>query len=262
VFETGKVAILIDEGSASASEILSGAIQDWDRGVIIGRRSFGKGLVQRPLMLHDNSMIRLTIARYYTPTGRLIQKPYGESTFDYSQEIYNRYNNGEMMNKDSIHFPDSLKYRTLVTNRIVYGGGGIMPDFFVAMDTTYYTDYYRDIIRKGILNQFALTYVDDNRQRLKGEFIEFESFEDNFTVSDSLLKSLYAYASKEGLVYNADEIKISEDQIRLLLKAYLARDIWNTNEFYRIINRREPKIRKALELMKDSEQYQAMLQLH
>ncbi|UCH15205.1 MAG: S41 family peptidase, partial [Bacteroidales bacterium] len=163
VFETGNILIIIDEGSASASEIVSGAVQDWDRGIIIGRRSFGKGLVQRPLPLPDSSMVRLTVARYYTPTGRLIQKPYDMSKSEYDNDIINRYNNGELSHADSIHFPDSLKYNTLENSRIVYGGGGIMPDFFVPIDTSFYSDYYRDLMRRGILNRFTLKYIDNNR---------------------------------------------------------------------------------------------------
>lgn len=258
-FETGKVAVLIDEGSASASEILAGAIQDWDRGIIIGRRSFGKGLVQRPLLLHDQSMIRLTIARYYTPTGRLIQKPYGVNNNDYNLDIVNRYNNGEMMNKDSIHFSDSLAYKTLLNKRTVYGGGGIMPDIFVAMDTSYYSDYYRDIIRKGILNQFVLTYIDTYRDALEKVYPNFETYEKSFEVSDSLIHSLVEYAKNEGLEENTEQIELSKNQFKLLIKAYVARDIWDTTEFYRIINKTEPKIKKALDIFENAGKYQVML---
>ncbi len=162
-FEKGHLVILIDEGSASASEIVTGAIQDWDRGIIVGRRSYGKGLVQKQMPLPDRSMIRLTVAKYYTPTGRLIQKPYKMNRDDYDKDLINRYMNGEMAHKDSIHFPDSLKYYTLKNTRLVYGGGGIMPDYFVSIDTSYYSDYYRQLIRKGLLNRFVLQYVDTRR---------------------------------------------------------------------------------------------------
>ena len=164
-FEEGKLAILVDESSASASEILSGAVQDWDRGVIIGRRTFGKGLVQRPLPLPDGSMIRLTVARYYTPTGRCIQKPYEKGKGeDYAHDLIDRYNRGELMSADSIHFPDSMKYQTLQNKRTVYGGGGIMPDVFIPIDTTRYSDYHRDLVSKGLVNRVAMDYLDQHRK--------------------------------------------------------------------------------------------------
>ena len=163
LFEEGNLVIMIDGNSASASEIVSGAVQDWDRGVIVGRRSFGKGLVQQPFYLSDGSMIRLTVARYYTPTGRLIQKPYEDGYEEYTMDLINRYNNGELSSADSIEFPESQRFRTLALNRTVYGGGGIMPDYFVPVDTTSYSDYYRSLINKGIFNRFVLQYVDDHR---------------------------------------------------------------------------------------------------
>ncbi len=164
-FEKGHLIILIDEGSASASEILSGAIQDWDRGIIVGRRSYGKGLVQKPLLLPDQSMIRLTVAKYFTPTGRLIQKPYNMNRDDYDKELLTRYMNGELAHRDSIHLPDSLKFYTLKNTRLVYGGGGIMPDYFVSIDTSYYSEYFRQLMRKGTINQFVLEYVDQQPER-------------------------------------------------------------------------------------------------
>ena len=179
-FEKGHLIILIDEGSASASEIVSGAIQDWDRGIIVGRRSYGKGLVQKPLLLPDQSMIRLTVAKYYTPTGRLIQKPYKLNRDDYDKDLLKRYMNGEMAHRDSIHFPDSLKYYTLKNTRLVYGGGGIMPDYFVSIDTSYYSDYYRQLVRKGLLNQFVLEYVDSHRTELQKTYPDFKPFKDEF----------------------------------------------------------------------------------
>ncbi|MCX6262158.1 MAG: S41 family peptidase, partial [Bacteroidia bacterium] len=169
-----RIAVLTDEGSASASEILAGAIQDWDRGVIVGRRTFGKGLVQNGFYLTDGSMIRLTIARYYTPTGRLIQSPYNEGYDKYFENFYKRYTDGELMTADSIHFPDSLKFKTLVNKRTVYGGGGIMPDLFIPADTSNYTDYYRSVFRKNIINSFTLEYSDKNRKKLTSEYKTFE----------------------------------------------------------------------------------------
>ncbi len=250
LFEKGKLVILIDEGSASASEILSGAIQDWDRGIIVGRRSFGKGLVQRPLMYPDGSMLRLTVARYYTPSGRLIQKPYNKGNDEYEKDLMNRYKKGEMVNKDSIHFPDSLKFRTLIDKRLVYGGGGIMPDIFVPLDTTGYSEYYREIVRKGILNRFVLNYIDQNRKSIQSSYPDFTSYKNNFS-SEAVLESLISYAEKEGVKPNADQIKISKEVLLKTLKAYIARDIWDSTEFFEIYNQGEPLINQALEVIKD-----------
>lgn len=259
IFEKGHVIILIDEGSASASEILSGAIQDWDRGIIIGRRSFGKGLVQQQLGLPDGSMIRLTVARYYTPTGRLIQKPYNQGLKKYEEDIYDRYRHGEFENKDSIHFPDSLKYKTLLHCRTVFGGGGIMPDIFVPLDTSGYSDYYSGLIRKGILNQFVLEYVDKNRKKLLNTYPSFEKFKDKEAVTKEILDQMTAYAAKEGLPLNQEQFDLSKKDIKLTLKAYIARDLWTTNEFYEIINENDKNFLKAVEVMDNWDKYQKIL---
>jgi carboxyl-terminal processing protease len=250
LFEKGKLVILIDESSASASEILSGAIQDWDRGYIVGRRSFGKGLVQRPLMFMDGSMLKLTIARYYTPSGRSIQKPYNKGTEEYEKDILNRYNKGEFSNKDSIHFPDSLKYYTLVDKRVVYGGGGIMPDFFVPIDTIGYTNYYRDIVRKGIVNKFVLNYIDQNRLSIKTNYPDIAIFDKNFN-TDTVVSQMLVYAGKEGLKPNIEQINISRPSLSKLVKAFIARDIWDSNEFYEIYNKDEPLIKEALNVIQN-----------
>lgn len=258
-FENGNLVVLIDEGSASASEIVSGAIQDWDRGIIVGRRSFGKGLVQKPLLLPDQSMIRLTIARYYTPSGRLIQKPYDMDRDDYNREVIQRLNNGEVVHADSIHLIDSLKYHTLENMRTVYGGGGIMPDYFVSLDTTYYTDYYNQLIRKGTISQFALEYVDKNRDVILGKNPDFEVFKDNFNIDEQFHKQLIEYAWRDGIAENTEEYLISKDKIALLLEAYIARNLWTSNEFYEVINEGDKNFQTAVTILKNWDKYEAGL---
>ena len=248
-FEQGNLVIMIDEGSASASEIVSGAAQDWDRAVIVGRRSFGKGLVQSQLMLPDNSAIRLTIARYYTPTGRLIQKPYTNGRDSYQKEIYERYLHGEFTNEDSITFPDSLKYKTLNDGRTVYGGGGITPDIFVALDTSFYSDYYGSILRKGIINRFVLTYVDNNRKDLQKKYPEFPKFESSFTADGAILKQLTDFATSEGVELNEEEFKTSEEQISVFVKARIAMGLYGTSEFYQVLNKRDNIFIKGVEVL-------------
>ncbi len=260
----GKVVIMIDEGSASASEIVSGAIQDWDRGVIVGRRSFGKGLVQRPVNLPDGSMMRLTVARYYTPTGRLIQKSYSEGLDEYHNDLVNRYNSGELSNEDSVHFPDSLKFKTLVNKRNVYGGGGIMPDIFVPIDTNAYSDYYRDLIRKGIINKFILQYMDDNRTKLDGAYAEkgskgFSLFMKDFDIDDAFMKDLTDFAVVEGLEFNDTEFEVSKEHLRINMKAYIARDLWEVSEFFEIINVLDPVFNEAVKVIKDDALYKSKL---
>ncbi len=197
-FEKGKLIILVDEGSASASEIVSGAVQDWDRGLIMGRRTFGKGLVQKPLNLADQSQVRLTISRYYTPTGRCIQKPYNDGLDSYLEDIQYRSQHGELYTADSIHFPDSLKYKT-PNGKIVYGGGGIMPDIFIPLDTTKYSSLYGEMFRKGIFSGFTLDFMNSNRELLKAKYPTIQDFKKNFVVSDDLLKKVMDYAHNEGV---------------------------------------------------------------
>lgn len=250
-YKTGKLVVLIDEGSASASEIVSGAIQDWDRGILIGRRTFGKGLVQQQLPLGDGSYIRLTIARYHTPTGRVIQSPYESGKNDkYYEAFAKRYSNGEFYSKDSIQFPDSLLYKTLEKGRTVYGGGGIMPDIFVPYDTTSYTPYYGKLVRSGILNQFVLSYTDKNRASLQKKYPTFEEFNDKFSVNDNMLEQLTVFAEKEKLERNESDLETSKGEIGTMIKALIARDLWTTNEYFRVVNAlRDDDFKKAMDVI-------------
>lgn len=251
LFEEGNLVVMIDGNSASASEIVSGAVQDWDRGVIVGRRSFGKGLVQQPFPLGDGSMIRLTVARYYTPTGRLIQKPYEDGYEEYAMDLINRYNNGELSSEDSIVFPESQRFQTLEYKRTVYGGGGIMPDFFVPMDTTAYSDYYRGLISQGIFNRFILQYLDDHRDEYLSEYPDFKSFQREFQPDSQLTDGLIAFATEEGLEFLQDQWDTSEGQISMLIKGYLARDLWDMTRFYEIYNTSNEVFNRAVEILDD-----------
>ena len=253
-WEKGKMIVLTDEFSASASEIVSGAIQDWDRGLIIGRRTFGKGLVQRPIELSDGSQMRLTIARYYTPSGRFIQKPYDD--YDtYRNDIVNRYEHGEFSNADSIHLVDSLKYATLLNKRSVYGGGGIMPDIFVPIDTANISDYFRKLVQGGHINHYSLTYTNDNRNELKSSFENFNHFKKDFNCDEQFMKSFFEYVAKEDpeLEYNDEEYQESKAIIKLQLKALIAQNIYGYNEFYEIYNETNEILQRALEVLKNNE---------
>jgi len=237
------VAVLINEGSASASEILAGALQDNDHGVIIGRRSFGKGLVQEGIQWPDGSAMRLTVARYYTPTGRSIQKPYDDGVEQYNQEAFERYENGEMLSRDSIDFPDSLKFVT-AEGKILYGGGGISPDIFVPIDTSRTTNLYGRLNFQGIFYQFGFHYVDRNRSSLLNRFDEKSYFE-SFEVKDSLMTYFYDFAEEKGIPFDNNQAKRSDGLIKNRIKAYIGRNIWGDNLFYRIINQEDEVIREA-----------------
>jgi carboxyl-terminal processing protease len=253
LWEKGRLVILTDEYSASASEILSGAVQDWDRGLIVGRRTYGKGLVQRPVDLSDGSQIRLTIARYYTPSGRFIQKPY-DDVESYRNDILDRYENGEFMNQDSIKLPDSLMHKTLLTERTVYGGGGIMPDYFVPLDTTEVSDYYSSIVRGGHLTTFSLTYVDEHRKEIAEQYPEFSKFKSDFVLDDKFMDEFFSYVKKEDseLEHNEEEYKISEKLLKLRIKAMIAQNVWSFAEFYEIYNDSNEILQRALEIIESN----------
>ena len=251
VFRQGKIVVLVDSYTASAAEIVTGAIQDQDRGIVVGRRTFGKGLVQRPLDMPDGSMIRLTIAHYYTPSGRCIQKPYtkGENR-DYAMDVINRLKSGELTNADSIHFADSLKFETLKEHRTVYGGGGIMPDEYIPLDTTIYTRFHRELTAKSIVLQHNLRYVDNHRKQLKKTWTSFEAFKQNYQVPQSLVDAIIKDGEKQNIKpKDKAELEKTLPHLRLQLKALIARDIWDMSEYYSIFNEENEMVKRALEVM-------------
>ncbi len=252
-FRKGRLAVLVDEFTASAAEIVSGAIQDHDRGIVVGRRTFGKGLVQRPIPLPDGAMIRLTVAHYYTPSGRCIQKPYEKGKKqDYDMDLVNRYNNGELMSIDSVHLDSTAVYKTLVEGRTVYGGGGVMPDYFVPADTTAYSRFYTALSRQNIINQLSLHYIDLNRRDLAKHYRNVDDFMARYEVPESLVDSIVA-RGKAAKVEPKDsaELAATLPQLRFMLKALVAYDLWDRSEYYRILNTRSPIVRKAVELLSE-----------
>lgn len=255
VFETGKLIVLIDEGSASASEILSGAVQDWDRGVIVGRRSFGKGLVQEPYELKDGSAMRLTVSRYYTPSGRCIQKSYKNGK-DYNHDLIERYENGEMDNATKTAVFDSTPYQTKILNRTVYGGGGIYPDVFVAIDTTYYSNFLTNIVSNGVISRFAYQYLDRNRSSVNTTY-QLKSFVDNFTLSDNDYLQFLSFAKAEDIdITNITETERSKPYILLQIKALMARQLYTDKGYYMVMQKNDKTIKAALNAIQN---YNAIL---
>lgn len=238
------VVVLTDEYSASASEIVSGAIQDWDRGLIIGRRTFGKGLVQRQFDMPDGSAIRLTTSRYYTPSGRCIQKPY--KGVDYQKDLENRYKHGEFVSADSIHFPDSLRYQTLVKKRVVYGGGGIMPDIFVPADTLRYSLWYRKVVAKGIVNKICTHYIQEHRQEMLKAYPTIDKYIERFEVPTSLVTEMITRAGEAEIEFDQQQFAQSEPYIYLQLKALIARDLWSMQEYYQVYNKVNDALNRAI----------------
>lgn len=259
VFEKGNLVVLINESSASASEIVSGAVQDWDRGVIVGRRSFGKGLVQKPFFLTDGSVVRLTTAHYYTPSGRCIQKPYQEGIDEYRRDYLERLSTGELFSRDSILLADSLKYKTLVNERIVYGGGGVMPDIFVPMDTSSHYRYYNRLRRNNIVYNYVLDYVDKNRETLQKEYPEFSKFNEKFELTSEMVNEIVAQGEQEGIKKNAESLNFTIDKLENEVKALVARDIFSRNEFFKVLSQDDEEVSMALEILNNKKKYNHLL---
>jgi carboxyl-terminal processing protease len=259
MFEEGKLVILTNEGTASASEIVSGAVQDWDRGIIIGRRTYGKGLVQNPFFLTDGSQVRLTTAHYYTPSGRCIQRPYKNGVKEYRSDYQKRLDNGELFHADSIHYADSLKYKTLSSGRTVYGGGGIIPDIFVPLDTSSLYRYYNQLQRSNVLYNFVLEYIDQNRTKLFRQYPVFQKFNNGFSVNDDMIESMIKKGEKENIKRDPESIQFTRPVFKKEIKAYIARDLYATKYFYQVYNEDDTMLKKAMQVIRNKEQYTQIL---
>lgn len=259
LFDEGRLVVMTNQYTASSSEITTGALQDYDRGVVVGRRTYGKGLVQRPFPFPDGSMIRLTVAHYYTPTGRDIQKPYEKGNQkSYAMDILDRFNSGELMHQDSIKYIDSLKVQTLRLGRPIYGGGGISPDVFVPLDTMDFTKYYRDVTAKGAINQYCINYVDQNRKEILKKFRTDDEFIKGFEVSRDMLNALFALAQKEGVELNEEQAKQSEPLFKMIVKGLIGRDIYDQSTYFKVYNQYDPIFRQAYKII-NSDEYDRIL---
>ena len=255
------MVVIVNQYSASAAEIFAGAMQDWDRAVVVGRRTFGKGLVQRPFRFDDGSMMRLTVARYYTPSGRCIQKPYDRGNKKaYEKELLDRANEGEYYCLDSIQINDTVRYTTRLNGRTIYGGGGVMPDVYVPVDTSEYSTYYRDLSAKGLISQFAIKYVDKNRKSISKQFKTVQDFDQGFEVSDEMMRDLIAMGENDSVKFNEEQYRTSENVIKAIAKGLIARDVYSDPGAYSvIINHRNPDVRAAYEVLNDRERYERLL---
>lgn len=259
-FLDGRVVVIANQNSASAAEILSGALQDHDRGLIVGRRTFGKGLVQRPFPFPDGSMIRLTVSRYYTPSGRCIQKHYEKGhTEEYQMELLSRYKAGELWSADSIQRPDSLRYETLRNHRPVYGGGGIIPDVFVPADTSYFSIYYRDLVAKGVLNKTAIKYVENNRAALTAQYPTAQAFNTGFVLPEAVSQALIDAGTDAGVEYNAEQYATSRPLIDAIMTGLIGRDLYSDGSYYYPLSRINKDFGEALSLINDPKRYEALL---
>lgn len=255
------MVVMVNQYSASAAEIFAGAMQDWDRAVVVGRRTFGKGLVQRPFRFDDGSMMRLTVARYYTPSGRCIQKPYDRGDKKaYEKELLDRANVGEYYCLDSIQFNDSLRYTTRLNGRTIYGGGGVMPDVYVPIDTTEYTTYYRDLMAKGITNQYAISYVDKNRKSIAKKYKTVNDFDNGFIITDEMMRDFIALGERDSVKYDEEKYRTSEALLKDIIKGLIARDVYGSASAYSvIINHRNRDLKAAIEVLNDRERYARLL---